>query len=81
MKKEDPKKRMWRTLVRVHSLTSKGVVVIIPGWEIDIPVFIDWHGIPPAIFDKMEVGGRFHVGCNIGENNRDSLCFDNWEDE
>lgn len=71
--------KMWRTLVRVVSLSFFGVTLVIPGWNCKKRVWVCYQAIPPLIFRKMKIGNRYHVGCNIGAKNKNDLCFDNWE--
>ena len=58
-----------------------GVSLIIPGWSTTKPVWCPACAIPPVIFQNMKKGNRYHVGCNIGAEKREELCFDEWEDE
>lgn len=76
-----PSQKMWRTLVRVHSVNIDGVCLIIPGWSTHVKVWCPSCAIPPAIFQNMKEGNRYHVGCNIGAEKREELCFDGWENE
>jgi hypothetical protein len=77
--------RMWRTLVRVDEINkegrTEGVYLIIPGWNVRKSVWCPIKAIPPAIWEGMRKGKRYHVGCNIGAKYDSQLCFDGWENE
>jgi hypothetical protein len=77
----NPKNRMWRTLVRVTRSDQNGVGLIIPGWNVKKEVFCSYQAIPPDIFKDMKKDSRYHVGCNIGAEKAEDLCFDGWEKE
>ena len=80
--KINPEHKMWRTLVRVRrSQDGVGVELIIPGWDVKQYVFCPVQAIPPDIFKDMGAGNRYHVGCNIGAEKVEDLCFDRWEKE
>ena len=76
-----PTEKMWRTLVRVKNVFLEFVVLIVPGFSVREEVHCNVNGIPPAIYKNMKPGNRYHVGCNIGAQEKNSLCFDGWEED
>ena len=80
-----PDQKMWRTLVRVDNKLAHGVGLFIPGlfgqFGTNFTVFCPRKAIPPTIFETMKEGKRYHVGCNIGCQRVNDLCFDGWEAE
>jgi len=76
-----PEHKMWRTLVRVAQVSKNGVSLIIPGWSVKEEVYCSYQAIPPNIFKDMKTGNRYHVGCNIGTDKIEDLCFDGWEND
>lgn len=77
-----PEYKMWRTLVRVtRTHDEHGAWLIIPGWDVKEEVLCPRQAIPPCIFKNMRANNRYHVGCNIGADSAEDLCFDRWEKE
>ena len=80
--KVTPSQRMWRTLVVVDKVWKPdGVVLEIPAVLSLGTAFCPRKAIPPAIYDTMEVGKRYHVECNIGAERVSDICFDRWEEK
>lgn len=81
MQNISPTKRLWRTLIRVVSIDKDTVGVIIPGYDVNVPVEISINKIPSKIRKNIKEGNRYHVMCNIGADRREDLVFGKWENK
>lgn len=77
---------LWRTLIRVEHIYSDGdIMVIIPGWNPELPVTIKADVIPLSISeflrkcDPLFVPIRVHAKVNIGCETKEQLVFKDWE--
>ena len=77
--KNKSKNTLWRTLLRVTSVTNNHIRVIIPGWSTSERVAVKISEIPDKIFREIFPGKRIHARVNIGENNKSKLIFKDWE--
>lgn len=73
--------KLWRTLVRVASITEDKCYVILPGWNVRETICLDLNNIPKDIQPLLFPGKRFHAQVNIGAENKEDLKFENWEKE
>ncbi len=78
-----PKRRPWRTLVRIVEIDEDGgyFYVVIPAWSSQQKVRIDQDEIPEGIKRVLNAGQRLHAQVNIGANSFEELYFDGWEAE
>lgn len=79
----EPKRRGWRTLVRVADVDPdhRCVYVVVPSWNVRQKVRIDNDNLPKGIQELIEPDRRFHAFVNTGTKSHRELFFDDWEPE
>ena len=73
---------LWRTLIRIENYNRNDIEFIIPGWDNDVTVTLNRNNLPKeinGILDNVQLPYRLCVRCNIGNENKDELIFENWE--
>ena len=73
---------LWRTLIRIETFDENSIQFIIPGWDHEVTLFMNRSELPEEInenLEKVKLPYRLHVRCNIGNDNKDELIFENWE--
>lgn len=78
-----PKRRPWRTLVRVAAMDEEGGYfhVVVPGWSPWKKIRLYNDGVPDEIQRLLEPGRRFHAEVNIGAGSDEDLFFVSWESD
>lgn len=73
-----PTRKSWRTLIRVEEKDSKSrvVYVVIPAWDTQKKVRVDYNSLPQKMLRIMRPNYRFHAGVNIGARRYEDLFFD-----
>ena len=79
----EPKRRPWRTLVRIADvdLDHRCVYVVVPAWSTRQKVRIENDDLPQEIQKLIEPDRRFHALVNTGAIDHRELFFDEWETE
>ena len=70
---------LYRTLVRVISINSDSVVVVIPGWSPSETVTVDKSAIPKPVLDHMQPGYRYHAKVPLSADIVEQIFFVDWE--
>lgn len=78
-----PSRRPWRTLVRVGDIDRehKCFYAVIPAWNPQVKVRIDFDNLPENIRPLVKPDHRFHALVNTGANDSADLYFDEWEEK
>ena len=78
-----PKRRPWRTLVRVAEVDADGryFYVVVPAWNPRQKVRLYYDSVSEGIQETLEPDMRFHALVNIGAASDEELFFDRWESE
>ena len=78
-----PSRRPWRTLVRVGDVDDehKCFYAVIPAWDTQIKVRIDFDNLPENIVGLVRPDHRFHAQVNTGAMDPADLYFDGWEEK
>ena len=72
-----PSERLWRSLIRVHEIDYDNEIlyIIIPGWNPQVKIELNFKDIPERIIKLIRPGKRFHAKVNIGVESEKIYCL------
>jgi hypothetical protein len=73
---------MYRALIKIQKLTTQHLYVLIPAWNPNQTVAINWDEIPQHIQYVAGLAGKkfLHAKVNIAAPTSEDLVFEAWED-
>ena len=73
---------LWRTLVRIESYDESIINFVLPGWDHEVNLKLNRKELPNDINkildSNVQLPYRLHVRCNIGNEDKNELVFENW---